>query len=518
MKKIIVILLLSIPIFQYRVYGLLVDKLGVGYAYSIDQLLPLIAAIFLTAIIIKKNVPIAQMKKYLLANRIPFLIIILTTLIVHGLMLDNYFMGEEPTTILHGVNANDGDALIKGILRGYHYGVYVLSYLLFYTNTFLYNIVSLILYIFSAIILYIFINLLLNRNIKASLIGVLFFITTPAYMDMFFWQSNISGMPIALAAGLLSLIFLTTYQRTHTLSFYLLSLLFYLSMLKISFTRFHAFIALPLYLCLLPIPSLRWPNIKKFLVVSLPFIAILFSYLLIVFILPNNVFEKMFPSLFPDSNFTGPAITVRGAKLNIENYFVVLSMFTAYLFIPSAFADSYYQPIKAFLLKFALIPTDISLTLFFAIISFGILLVTAIIALKNIRENWGQVMIFALIAIFAHLILTPLFLQGYNDLAGVDQRFAHTGPGNGPGIRYVFVSAMGMSTLIAALTYGISRRYKKYSKKFFIFILLLFSYYSYLNITSYVSALNNIHPGQVAVPNAVLSMVPKDGQKKLLFL
>src|SRR3989344_2069009 len=375
MKKIIVILLLSIPIFQYRVYGLLVDKLGVGYAYSIDQLLPLIAAIFLTAIIIKKNVPIAQMKKYLLANRIPFLIIILTTLIEHGLMLGNYFMGEEPTTILHGVNANDGDALIKGILRGYHYGVYVL---------------------------------------------------------------------------------------------------FYLLMLKISFTRFHAFIALPLYLCLLPIPSLRWPNIKKFLVVSLPFIAILFSYLLIVFILPNNVFEKMFPSLFPDSNFTGPAITVRGAKLNIENYFVVLSMFTAYLFIPSAFADSYYQPIKAFLLKFALIPTDISLTLFFAIISFGILLVTAIIALKNIRENWGQVMIFALIAIFAHLILTPLFLQGYNDLAGVDQRFAHTGPGNGPGIRYVFVSAMGMSTLIAALTYGISRRYKKYSKKFFIFILLLF--------------------------------------------
>src|SRR3989344_1985433 len=146
-------------------------------------------------------------------------VLLLSILIFHGLMLGNYFMGEEPTTILHGVNANDDDSLIYGILRGYHYGVYILSYLLFYTNTFLYNVVSLFLYIFSAIILYIFINLLLNKNTKASLIGVLFYVTTPAYMDMFFWQSNISGMPIALSAGLLSLIFLITYQRTHTLSF-----------------------------------------------------------------------------------------------------------------------------------------------------------------------------------------------------------------------------------------------------------------------------------------------------------
>src|SRR3989344_7064527 len=487
MKKIIVVLLLSIPIFQYRVYDFLADKLGVGYAYSVDQLLPLVVTLFLSVLIIKKNIPIAQIKKYLLVNKKPLLIIILVTLIVHGLMLGNYFMGEEPTTILHGVNANDDDSLIYGILRGYHYGVYILSYLLFYTNTFLYNVVSLFLYIFSAIILYIFINILLDRNIKASLIGVLFYVTTPAYMDMFFWQSNVSGMPIALATGLLSLVFLITYKKTHTISFYLLSLLFYLSMLKISFTRFHAFIALPLYLCLLPVTPLSRPTIKKFLLTSLPFILLLFSYLLIVFILPNNVFEKMFPSLFPDTNFTGPAITVRGAKLNFENYLIVLSMFTAYLFIPSAFADSFYQPMKAFLLRFTSIPSDVSLTLFFAIICFGFLLFTAVIAFKNIREKWGQVMIFGLIAIFAHLVLTPLFLQGYNDLLGMDERFSHTGPGNGPGIRNVFVSAMGMRTLIAALTYGIDKRYKKHSKIFFVFIILLFIYYSYLNIASYVS-------------------------------
>lgn len=200
MIQIILILLLSIPIFQFRVYWLLVDAIGVGFAYFIDQFLPLITTSIVAFAVVKKNVPIDVVKRYASVSSIPLLIIIISSLVVHGLVLGNYFMGEEPTTILSGVTNGDGTALINGILRGYHYGIYVLSYQLFYTKAILYNAVALVLYIFTAIVLYIFLNQLFNKKVIPALVGALFFVTTPAYMDMFFWQSNFSGMPIALSA------------------------------------------------------------------------------------------------------------------------------------------------------------------------------------------------------------------------------------------------------------------------------------------------------------------------------
>lgn len=513
MFKIIIILLLSIPIFQYRVFWFLVDVIGIGYAYVVDQFLPLISTSVVAFVVIKKYAPISVVKKYIAIHRTPILLIVVTTLVVHGLMLGNYFMGEEPNTILFSINNDDREKFVSGILRGYHYGTYVLSYQLFFTKAALYNVVALVLYIFTAIMLYVFLNLLFNKKVIPALIGTLFFVTTPAYMDMFFWQSNVSGMPIALSAGILSLIFLYVYQKNNKFLYYVISIMFYLSMLKIGFVRLHAFIALPLYMCFLPL-SLRFsrPDLKRFVLLALPFLGILLSYLLTVFILPDHVIERFFPALFPGSGYSGPAITVRGATLNTENYLAVLSMFVAYLFIPSKFVENYYP----YIIKF--FPTrDISLTFLFGALSIIMLAITGIIALRYIRQIWGRLTIFALLIIFAHLVFTPLLIQGYGNLVLMDDRFSNTGPSNGPGIRYVFVSAMGLSLLVGVMAYGILVKSRKYRVAFFTFMFLLFGYYTYLNITSYVSALKNIHPGQSRVADSVFSMVPKDGNNKLLY-
>lgn len=503
MKKIIAILLLSIPIFQYKIYWFLVEELGVGLSYAIDQLLPLIITGILAFIVIKKYIPINEVRKYISINIKPILLIIFVTLIVHGWVVGNYFMGEEPNTILRQVNTESKEAFVQGILRGYHYGVYILSYELFSTNSIPYNIVALLLYIVTAIVLYIFLNQLLKGKILPALIGTLFFVTTPAYLDMFFWQSNFSGMPIALSAGILSVIFLFAYQKNLKFIYYLLSIMFFLSMLKISFTRLHGFIALPLYMCLFPLSLPFKLNLKKSFYLALPYLSIFFIFLTTVFLLPDHSFEK--------------GVTVKGTPLNTQGYFEVLSMFIAYLFMPSKFAETYYPLIKQFLLEHLFIPTNISLTLIIGIFCIIALAIIFLTALRNIREAWGRLIIFALVAIFANLVLTPLFIQGYNDSVIMDQRFSNTGVSNGPGIRYVFVSAMGLSMLVAVVTYWVVVIKKKCIRTFLILIFLFFVYYSYLNIASYIIALKNINPGVSSIPNSIFSMVPRDGKQKLLY-
>lgn len=505
---IIFILLLSIPIFQSNVYWLLVDIVGVGYAYFIDQFLPLIVTSVIALVVIKKNVPISIVKSYIVANAIPILVIIISCLVVHGWILGNYFFEEEPNALLRPINNSDRETPASGVWRNWGAGIYVLSYELFYTKVVLYNIVTLILYVLTAIILYVFLRMLFIKKVLPALIGALFFVTTPAYMDMFSWQMDGSGMPIALSTGILSLIFLFTYQKNSkpvyskgtNFVYYLLSIMFYLSMLKISFYRMHAFISLPLFMCLFPLVNVRFyrPNIKKFILTALPFLCILLSYLLIVFILPNHVFEK--------------GIKVRGAPLNTGGYLGVLSMLVAYLFIPSETALIIYPKIKEFL-----VPSGISLTLLLGVFGIGLLIITSFIALRHIRQLWGRLVILALIAIFANLVLTPFLIQGYNNLAEMDQRFSNTGAGNGPGLRYVFVSAFGLSMLVAVITAWVVENKRKCIKTFLAVVLTLLVYYSYLNVVSHINALKNIHPVQSAIPNSIFSMVPKDGKKKLLY-
>lgn len=482
----------------------MVDKLGVGWSYVVDQMLPLTISCVIAFLLFKKEKLFINIKRYIRSNIKVFLAISLMVLFVHGLMIGNYFMGEEPTTILFQINNNSKEVLVNGILRGYHYAIYILSYQFFTVKATLYNVVSLCLYIIASGILFIFLDQLFYKKVLPAFIGTVFFITTPAYMDMFSWQSNVSGMPLALAVGLLSLLFLNLYQRNSKFYFYILSLMFYLSMLKIGFVRLHGFIAAPLFMCLFSLSQqYSKPDIKKFVLLALPFVAIFLSYIFSVFILSDNILQR--------------GVTVRGAPLNMEGYMSVVSMLVAYLFLPSEFAYYWYPYIKEFLLKNFFLQTTINLTQIFGFFYIGLLLIIFLVALKKIKQFWGRMTILAIIVVFSHLILTPLFLQGYSDKSLMDQRFTNTGVSNGPGIRYVFVSSFGVSILFATLTYWIMINKKRFLNKYLILVFLLFAYYSYLNIASHLAALKDINPGQSAVPNIIFSMVPKDGHKKILY-
>ena len=516
LKAVLLILILSVPVSHSSVYRFLVDKIGIGFAYSLDQFLPVIITSIIAFIVTKRSLPISAVKRYLLTHSIPILIIVTTTLVVHGWVLGNYFFGEEPNAVLRPVNIGEVQNPLD--LRGYHLGMYILSYELFSTNIVFYNILALILYILTAIILYIFLTQLLNRKTPA-LFGTLFFVTTPAYLDMFSWHLHFLGMPLALSVGLLCLISLLVYQKNSKFYFYLLSLMFYLSMLKISFARLHAFIILPLFMCLFPVLSSTHfykSNIKRFALLVLPYVCILSSYLLIVFMLPDNVFIKLFPSLFPGSEYAGADITLTRKVVSFDGYWVILSLLTAYLFIPSRVAEVYYPKLKEFLHEFPFIPADISLTFFFGTLIIIILSITGFVALKNIKQTWGRLTAFSLIALFANLVFIPLLIQGYSDITQLDQRIALTSPGSGPGIRYVFVSSMGLAMFVATITFWLSK-HRKSTVIFLVSIFALLTYYSYLNISSHLDGLKDIHPAQSAVPNNIFSMVPRDGYKKILY-
>ena len=514
---VLLILLLSIPIFQSSVYRFLVYKIGIGFAYSIDQFLPLVVTCLVAFIAIRKQTSIRIVKRYVSSNAMPLLVIILTALIVHGWVLGNYFFGEEPNAVLRPVNIGEVENPLD--LRGYHLGMYILSYELFYTHVIFYNIVALLFYILTTIILYIFLNYLFNQKISPALVGTLFFVITPAYMDIFSWHLHFLGMPIALSVGLLCLISLLAYQKNSKPYFYLLSLMFYLSMLKISFARLHGFIALPLFMCLFPLLSSTHfykSDIKRFALLVLPYVCILSIYLLIVFLLPDHIFLKLFPSLFPGSEYAGADITLTRKVVSFDGYWVILSLLIAYLFIPSRVAEVYYPKLKEFLQEFPFIPTDISLTFFFGTLIIIILSIAGFVALKNIKKTWGRLTAFSLIVLFANLVFIPLLIQGYSDITQLDQRIASTSPGNGPGIRYVFVSSMGLAMFIAAVTFLVSK-HRKSTLIFLVPIFALITYYSYLNISSHLDGLKGIHPAQSAVPNSVFSMVPRDGYKKILY-
>lgn len=233
------ILLTSIPIFHHSVYRFLINYIDRGWAYVIDQFLPLVVTNIIAFLVIKKNIPAIVIKKYIFTNWKPICFIVITLLVIHVWTLGNYFLGEgwgfirlisEPSMARQsdsGMGTNLSLHPIEGVFRGWHNGVMTLTYELFWNRAELYNATNLILYTFTAIVTYIFFKLLLRKRTAPALVGTLFFIMTPAYLDMFARTGNPAGMPIALSDGILSLIFLILWQKKQEYHYYILSLLFY---------------------------------------------------------------------------------------------------------------------------------------------------------------------------------------------------------------------------------------------------------------------------------------------------
>jgi len=218
MKKKVTIFSFIIVFFSYfsfnaSLYWLLVKKTGIGFAYVFDQFSPLLISVSVLFWFFKEKIKKELFITVLKKHGVSCLLIVTIVLLVHGWITGFYFFGEEPTSILAEVITPGSEKLVN-ILRGYHWGTYVLSYLLFGTHAWMYNIFTLFLFTLASLTLYVFLYIIFRKKIPA-LLGTLFFVTTPAYLDTFNWQANASGMSLVLLVSIASLIFLLYFQKTH---------------------------------------------------------------------------------------------------------------------------------------------------------------------------------------------------------------------------------------------------------------------------------------------------------------
>lgn len=512
---IIIILIFSSVSFQYQLFWFLLGKTGLGWAYVIDQLFPLFVALIAIFYTAQKYHDFHVMKKYFLKHKFPLIILLITVLVVHGWILGNYFFGEEPTSILRVIASNGVDRAMSGFWRGWHLSIYISSFLIFGSNTLPLNVIILILYISNILLLYVLLFHLF-KNKLATFTGTLFFATTTSYQDLFNWQSNTSGTFLALSVALLTLIFLLFYQKTNKFAYYTCSLLLFVALLKISFIRFLGFVFLPFFILLFPNLTLKI-NVKKSLLQTLPFAIIWFLILLFQYLIPERVIETIYNSLFPSSQQAIEAtIRVRGDPIYFNNYLTVLAVFIAYLFIPADVANIVFPFIKNNIAIFSSGFLDPSLSLISGnifLIALGAFFLGAIFVFKRI---YSWVAIFALLFIFANIFYIPFFISEYHDSTTLDAMFIKTSAGYGPGLRYVFTSSIGLSILVASFLLWLLKQ-KKAKATFLILIIyafiLLNAYYA---IANHQKALTDL-ASQKIVPKKLLSMLPNDGKRKLLF-
>lgn len=494
------ILLFSIFSFNSYLYWLLVPKAGVGWAYVFDQLFPLGIALLAFLFFIKRKK--IRILLFLKRHGLYLVLFFLITMFVHSWILGFYFLSEEPTTILASA-LNNNDRLIT-LLRGYPYAIYVASFLIFGTNVWLYNLVTLTLYVCAAGSLYVLIHTLIGNKFAAFL-GTVFFITTPSYLTMFNWQSNAPGMSLALVSGIFSLLFLLLYQKKKFASTYILSLLFYIAAIKMGIGRTAGFIVLPLFFIFFPLYTSK-TNIKKSIALSSPYIISLFLLILIVFLIPDHGLEKI---ILGQSS----QITVRSEPLHLNNYFPALFTWVAYLFLPNQFAGVFYGWVRTII---EYIPQDFSITFVVGSFFSTLLLSIGIFSAVHIKKKYRKIILFSIIWIFSNLFFIPLFVGDYHDLSTTDWYFARIDIGSAPGTKYVFFSSIGISILIAVCTLWLRQKYRRIFSAWLILLVILIGTYVLLSRDYYKHVLNDT-PYLRVIPDKVFSLVPRDGRKKLLF-
>lgn len=496
--SILIIFLFSFFSFNASLYWFLIPITGIRLAYIVDQLLPFVIALSISFFLIKRKKNVFDFLKSHY-----FLLILLTFIafFVHKEILGFYFYSEGPHTVLFNTMGNP-NVFIYG-LRGYPFAMYVASFLLFWTNAWAYNLVTLILYILVALSFYVLLHALTSKKLP-SFVGAIFFITIPSYLTMFVWQHDAPGMLAGLLSGIFCLLFLLFYQKEKNTGMYLLSLLFYVAATKIGFGRTAGFIALPLFLLFLPIYDVKI-NLKKSILLSLPYIAICFLYLLLVFFIPDNVFGKII------SGQTAK-IAPRSAPLYFNNYFFTLSAWIAYLFLPNQLAKTLYLLIGQTIRNVSIS----SLTVIAGMASLIAMLAATIVSFFHLKKKEARLVLFSVLWILCNVFFVPLLVFDYHNLSIIDRDFTSINPGSAPGSKYVFYSSMGLSIMIAVFTLLAKKQSKQIFYIWMAFLIMLITYYVTLSKTYYRLVLDGT-PSVKEIPDKVFSMVPRNGKKKLLF-
>lgn len=501
--------------FQYFIERFLSPRIGMGWAYVFDQITPLAIAIatMFFFLIRKKNL------KALFGRLKPhcrlLVLIFCLAFITHLGILYYYFWSEEPLFILEPITQNREFHFHLGgtaNLRGYFVAFYALNYLLFGTNAFVYQLLNLTYFAVSALFVYWFVYLLTSKKTISTLAAV-FFTTTPAYLDMFTWQ-NTEYSPV-LIMGLVSFIFLLYYKKNDKFIYYILSLMFFFCAIKLGFVRSAGFAFVPLLLLFLP--PFRHRKLVHLLMLALPYFAIAIYFVVFEFLNSELVTAA---NIFNNTGSLKKALNIllnyRGVTENPSFLLPKFFFFITYLFIPSGLVADLLPSLRPLFTNVSIVLTLGKLSLLSMVFAF-------LIALKYKHSKTGRLVIFALAFIFLNMIHSIIGYQATDDFNPknpvfadlLDKRFSNESSGYGPGSRYLFASAVGVS-LLFALTFArfVKKEWKTLSIRFVLCVLIIAGN-TYFTVRAQIGNFQGMTGYKSLVEN-IFKIVPRDEKPKLL--
>lgn len=494
----VLILVFSNLSFSNFTYHSLLGYLGVGWAYVVDQGLPFLVTFFISFIFLLKNWQKA--KSFISSNKVPILILSSVVILVHGLLTNYYFFAEDVYTILAQVTSNERHFINNPAISGYPFFPFVFSFLLFKTYALSYNIVSLGLFLLVVCSLYWFVYVLSNKKLLAFVVS-LFFATTPAYLDMFTWQASVQGMSQVLFLGLMSCIFLLYYQKSKNYFFYILSLMFFVSGIHIGFVRIAGIIFPLLFLIFFPFVKNK-EGIWKRVLQTLPFLFIWIEFV----------------QMRPRMSLLASPFKILGEKntsFDVSNYFSPLFYYLDHLFLPASIGKALFPWLKNELLATFEFTQNMSFVYSFGLAMSVFLVFLALVAILRLRSFKGKLIILSLIFIFGNLFYVPLLGSVPKDVSLFDRQFIS--PAYNPGSRYVFSSAIGVSTLFGLLFWIFLNLKIKLKYIFLGLVLSIVVVNGFISWSSHRKITRSISISDKIFMENFFSMVPRDGKKKIVY-
>lgn len=513
----IIILAVAFFSFRYFIERLLFPIAGMGWAYLVDQTTPLFIAIAASFLFLKRKTNLKTIHTKLKSHYRLLCLIFVTAFVTHLGILYYFFWAEEVNYILNPITQNTPFQFHQwgsSSMRGYFIASYAFLYLMFGLHAWVYPLFSIIYFAISTLFVYWFFYLLTNKKLVAT-VASLFFATTPAYLDMFSWHTTAHAPTLIL--GLVSFILLLHYKKSGFFAYYILSVIFFFSAIKMGFIRSAGFTFIPALLLLLPLYKKR---IKQRLLSAiahwLPYIMITLYFVTLEFIhqeLVNlaQVVEKA-GNLTPLLNFFTEYRGVESSLLLPK-----LLYFTVYLFIPSGL-------VAEILPFFRTTFPETSMVLSLGILIFLGILCTLVIVLrsKHTKERW--LVIFALgfvILNMLHNIIGYQASSGFNlektgSAVFMDRLFSRESIGYGPGSRYIFISTVGISLLFALFIAWLLRRGGKLAVVAVLFAIGVIGGNTYFTVRAQVQNFKGMTLYRSLIDN-IFRLVPRDGKPKLLF-
>lgn len=496
----IIIILISLVFFSGTLYWLLLPYLGVGWAYVVEQMLPVaIAFIAVFVVLKKKNFNFNSIKKILHEHKNYFVLLLVFSVLAHGWIMGYYFFAEDVSSILSPINNNVSQFLFNPIINGYPFSPFVLSFLLFGVNVLAYNLFSFFLFFLGVILFYWFVYVVISDKFPAF-IAALFFTTTPAFLDMFSWQGSVQGMSAVLVLSLVSLIFLAYYQKSSDYNFHLLSLFFFISSLNMGFVRTGGIVIVIFFMLFFLRPKFKF-TAKDSMVSGFSYLIAWVGFIWIRFGL--GLLFAPFSFLFKTTD-----------SIAHVSYLPFISYYMSHLIMPTALARLILPAVKESFSGLA----SISIIFILGLSTLFALAALALIAVKKRKKITWWTILLGVVFILANIFYLPFFTLGATTkIMLFDLHFVFDVPPYGPGARYVFFPALGMSILFMVLIIGLIKN-NRFVRKIGIFLMIsIIGMNVYLSIIGHQKIIKYISTPEKSLIGNFLKLVPRDGKLKLVF-